>query len=774
MKELLREFFATILTEEYSEEQKKKLGIPLDAISSGGKWYDKKPDEGGTYLGKVIDNKFVPATPEEKEQDRQERAKKAGGADKKTKGPQKKGTTASQPQSFENIPTPRLQDIIVVPDDDEVVDPNARALTADLAEGMAEKDATGIVEQLATTNAELVRQRTAGVPGPGGARASFGEVGLTDFANEISPAAGGIQSFIRQRESEIKQASEVYRNPQGTKRDLTRIKKTINAVARELGLDPEQDQELIFNYLAARDVYAKSVLERLKSDDGSVYYGTGKAGFDMDDAAIEAWAFAQFDGAIATHEAIFQTKLDRKKPYIVIQSEARAGGHDEQLVKHLIAGLEKAKQAGDADSVRHYSSQLDAWKHAGFHDTMVVGQDSAGRLTVLHVTNKKDNALKDIWHNTTPAKALRTFTQGFMAREALSAEQLPPDKRPSYAKTLETVGRVLNDGTVKAKQNASDSGQVFADTLQIDDGFVTVMQLLETGKVPGQTKRYLGPIVKKSPFAKWVASLPEKQQQKLLDEMGLKLIRDRKGKVIGAKETKKPTPEQTKARLKALQQYTKALRAAGKKVPGAIIRLMTKTQEIIGDVRDIKGYENLRSKGLDTCERVKDSQSSVLEEIHADVVKVVTEADAELGYPIDGENGPHTKTYIATVMTSLHFDAMVINYDEDIAVVTGIRNSRPSDFRECLGELSGAPGLTGKELNDHLLKTCKLDPKTRQIQITSSDGKSTHVIAEDSWRTSGAGGKVQKIIGNSVRECVMGKADSRRQSRSDRYRQALK
>ena len=774
MKELLTEFFAAILNEEYSEEQKKKLGIPLDAVSSGGKWYDKKPDDGGTFLGRVIDNKFVPATPEEKEQDRQERAKKAGGADKKTQGPQKKGTTAPQPQSFENIPIPRVQDIIVVPDDDEAVDPDLRALTADLAEGMAEKDAIGVIEQLATTNAELVKQRTAGVPGPGGARASFGEVGLTDFANEISPSAGGIQSFIKQRESEIKQASEVYRNPQGTKRDLTRIKKTINAVARELGLDAEQDKELIFNYLAARDVYAKSVLDRLKSDEESVYYKKGSAGFEMDDDAVEAWAFAQFDGAIATHEAIFETKLDRTKPYIIIQSESRPGGHDEHLVKHLIAGLVKAKQEGDADSVRHYSTQLDAWKHAGFHDTMVVGQDSAGRLTVLHVTNKKDNALKDIWHNSTPPKALRTFTQGFMAREALSAEQLPPDKRPSYAKTLATVGKVLNDGVAKAKQNAADAGEVFADALQIDDGFVTVMQLLETGKVPGQTKRYLGPIVQKSPFAKWVSSLPQKQQQQLLDEMGLELVRNKKGTVMGTKERKKPTPEQTKARLKALQKYTKALRAGKKRVPLDIIRLMTKTQEIIGDIRGMKGYENLSSKGLDTCEQVKDSQSSVIEEIHADIVKVVTEADAELGYPIDGENGPHTKTYIATVMTSLHFDAMVINYDEDIAVVTGIRNSRPSDFRECLGELSGAPGLAGKELNDHLLKTCRLDPKTRQIQITSSDGKTTHVIAEDSWRTSGGGGKVQKVIGNSVRECVMGKADSRRQSRSARYRQALK
>lgn len=769
MRELLTEFFAGILLEEYSEEEKKKMGIPLDAVSSGGKWYDKKPEDGGNYIGKVVDKKFVPATPEEKEQDKQERASNAAGkpTEPAAKATAKTPSAPQQPQqSFADVPTPRVQDIITVPDDEDI-DPNERALTADLSVGMAEKDAAGVVEQLTQTNAELVRQRTLGVPGPGGARASYGEVGLTDFANRVS---GGLKTFIENEKNreQIKDAAKQYANP----KPGVRIQNRINAVAKELGLDPKADRDVIALYMGARDIYSQQVLQQLKDDPNSVYHKSGKAGFDRDDKAVIEWAQAQFDGAIATHESIFDSKIDRTKPYTIIQSEARPGGHDEQLVKHLIAEMDKARQSGDADAFDHYRRQLDAWQHAGFHDTMAVGQDKQGRLTVLHITNKKGNELKDIWHNTTPGKALRTFTKGFMAREALSAEQLPEDKRPTYARTLKTVGDALVAASGKATQNNADAGQTFADKLQIDDGLVTVMQLLETGKVPGQNKRYLGPIVKKKAFAKWAA---ENLSPEELKEMGLRIVRDKKGKITGAEETsKKPTTEQTAARLRAVQQHAQAIRALKKKVPGAILRLMTKTDEIIDDVRKIKGYEDLSSKGLDTCRAVKRAQSSTLEEIHSDVVKAVTDADAELGYPIDGENGPHTKTYIATVMTSLHFDAMVINYDEDIAVVTGIRNSKPEDFRQCLGELSGAPELSGKELNDHLLKRCRLDPKTREIQITSSDGKTTHVIAQDSWRTSGAGGgKVAKTIGHSLRECVMGKADARRQSRSDRYRQAL-
>jgi hypothetical protein len=41
---------------EYSDEEKKKMGIPTGAIGRGGKWYS-----GDTYVGKVINGKFVAA-----------------------------------------------------------------------------------------------------------------------------------------------------------------------------------------------------------------------------------------------------------------------------------------------------------------------------------------------------------------------------------------------------------------------------------------------------------------------------------------------------------------------------------------------------------------------------------------------------------------------------------------------------------------------------------------------------------------------------------------
>lgn len=57
---------------EYTEEEKKDLGIPATARASGGKWYSK-PDGEGEYLGKVQNDRFVKATPAEKQADAGER-----------------------------------------------------------------------------------------------------------------------------------------------------------------------------------------------------------------------------------------------------------------------------------------------------------------------------------------------------------------------------------------------------------------------------------------------------------------------------------------------------------------------------------------------------------------------------------------------------------------------------------------------------------------------------------------------------------------------------
>ena len=152
--------------------------------------------------------------------------------------------------------------------------------------------------------------------------------------------------------------------------------------------------------------------------------------------------------------------------------------------------------------------------------------------------------------------------------------------------------------------------------------------------------------------------------------------------------------------------------------------------------------------------------------MHRDIVNGISEADKENGFPDkDGTNGPHTQAYIATAMHSMHFDLMVENFDKNLSAVTGIRGSRPEDFRGCLSELSGFEGdINSKEgrnqLNQHLLKKCKINATTGYIEITSPNGNVS--LVEDSWRTSGESKKVEKKLGDGLSQCIASKVDSRK------------
>jgi hypothetical protein len=155
-----------------------------------------------------------------------------------------------------------------------------------------------------------------------------------------------------------------------------------------------------------------------------------------------------------------------------------------------------------------------------------------------------------------------------------------------------------------------------------------------------------------------------------------------------------------------------------------------------------------------------------LDAIHKDVASSIAKADKELGFPKkNGKNGPHTQAYLTTIMKSMHFDMMVTNYDKHLGVVTGIRGTTSGDFRQGLAIVSKFKGEIKTEegrklLNKHLVENCKLDPQTRAIII--KDGDNSYSIVEDTWRTAGTSQKVEKKIGDQLRQALVLQADNRR------------
>jgi len=132
--------------------------------------------------------------------------------------------------------------------------------------------------------------------------------------------------------------------------------------------------------------------------------------------------------------------------------------------------------------------------------------------------------------------------------------------------------------------------------------------------------------------------------------------------------------------------------------------------------------------------------------------------------------------YLEHVMHSMHFDMMVDNWDEHLAAVTGIRSSQPSDFRDTLREASGFEGPIDTPeqraaLRQHIVENAKIDAESGAIVISSPKGDL--VLVEDSWRTAGSGQKVQKTVGDGVREGVIQRSDTRRKNNSNTIRTIL-
>ena len=397
-----------------------------------------------------------------------------------------------------------------------------------------------------------------------------------------------------------------------------------------------------------------------------------------------------------------------------LQSNPKEGGADAAILSHLQDKYEEAKKSGNEEDAAHYEQEIRAFEKLGFHDTMVIGKDKNGRTTVLHITNKKANDLKDMWANTTPEYMLNAIKKSF------------------GPEVSEKVISIADEGIVKCADGKQATNRAFA-SMKIDENFVKISETEEM-------QPYMNTLREHKEFNKWAKS------------NGVNLETASNVEV-----------------LSAAQQYMKSEEAKGKNVGyKAFGKILTKVGEFAQATKMKQKYPDIdfNSESIALAVKNKNDEKDLVGAVHRDIVNEISEADKEKGFPDkDGNNGPHTQAYITTAMHSMHFDLMVENFDKSLSAVTGIRGSRPEDFRGCLAELSGFEGdINSKEgrnqLNQHLLKKCKINATTGYIEITSPNGNVS--LVEDSWRTSGESKKVEKKLGDGLSQCIASKVDSRK------------
>ena len=623
----------------------------------------------------------------------------------------------------------------------EPLDENQQSISDDLSDGN--------LDEATRSQKELEGKRDKGTAGAGGGSASQGESRYVSATNTM-PKYDDLYDDKKGKGAVNKKKSEIKNRVTAKTGKPNYPNKEEREVLETFGWDPDDDKAL--EYFAKRELWAEEELARIKQDPDSVFYTTGRMGFNGDDEAYKAWMRAAFDGAQATRDDIeHNSNIDSSKPHVVMQSDDTEQGQDKAIKNHLLDEYEKAhelllechkanpdadwsvvcsKQQGDAN---HYKRQYELMSKLEFHDTFVLGQDENGRTTIYHISNKKATDISDPHNNTTPAKRIKVIQEaGFGTKIAVR------------------VGQALQSGLEKVsdvKQSTVTSSQ----KVSVDS---------EVGKIceTPEMKPYMDNLDNHKKFQEWVK----------------------------ANKNKYTTAEE---KVKAAQDYIKFLKKNGKKVPyNPFGKLFAK----IGETARTKKFQkdnpdiDFTSQGVGECITIKEIEKDAVKQTYKDVINNITEADKEDGFPDkDGNNGPHTQGYLSTVFHAMHVDMYIDNYDGDASIVLGGRSAQPSDIRGCLAEKSGydkpepkpknpkSPTPEEKKaikewregLKDFLKKRCQIDAETGGIIIKGENGDTK--LFKDEWRSAGTSTqKVASYYSDDMVDCMKTKIDARKQSQS--------
>ena len=553
---------------------------------------------------------------------------------------------------------------------------------------------SGNLDGIKKAQNDLQEKRDKGISGAGGPVASQGESIFVKNVNTLN-----YDDYKEQHSDQIEIYAEKIRN----RKLKVHEKKTIEA----LGLSEDGG----IQYLAAREHFAQEELSRIKEDSDSVFYKPGKTGFNGKDKPYLEWCTAAFDGAIETKRILQNdTNIDTSQPHTTVQSEKEI---DDAVEKHLKEQSEITKSPEDKE---YYEKELRSFKKfREYHDTFVIGKDENGRTSIVSISNKKGDDLKDPHSNTTPASRLKVIKERYGEEVA------------------KKVTDVIEDGIIRVS-DTKQSAVKRSSELSVDDDLSKVCKTEEMSN-------YINKLGDNKKFREWASENNYEYDKLSMSE-----------------------------KLKLMQSYSKMLIQNGKKPAYEPFgKIMVKVGEFTRTKKFRENYPDINydSQAINDCIDIKQDEKDAVSKTHKMVVNEVTSADKKLGYPKDEKNGPHTMGYIDSVFDALHFNTYIDGGDGKMIIQMGINGAQPKHIRNCLKELSGFTGEVetsgGREqLKNYIREKCKIIPDTGAVHIDSPDGKLQ--LADDTWRTAGTSQKVASGFGGDMRECVIGKASDSRKS----------
>lgn len=594
-----------------------------------------------------------------------------------------------------------------------------------ISSSQSEEEKKEFNNSLDTSISDIREKRKTGIAGAGGAAASYGESIYADNVSSLN-----FDEFQKENESDIKKEIEIINSK--------KLNVEQKLVLENMGYTIVPPDEDGIKYLATRKVYFNQKLEEAKNYKDHVFHKD--PGFKKNIKSFESWCNAAFDGGVATREMIQEgNEIDTSKPFNCVQS-------DTEVDKKVKAELEKRRDNSTSDEERkHYERELYFFEKSGkYHDTYVVGENTSGQMTVVSVTNKAASNLKDPHNNTTPAARLNVLKDRY------------------DEKTQKVVIDVLQKG-IDRVSNVTEDTKKNSAKIEIDENFGKLARI-------AAPKRFKDIDRRGSNRKKTKAGGPARGAEfgHYLDEEGISV---EKWESMNDIEKLQTVQKFNASNDVTYDPFAKVFIKVGEVDTGGHAKLLAVRAEAE------KQGVNLNASNLKECGDIKRNEQGAVKETHENVVNTIYDEDKKEGFPKTDENGnvvengPTAKAYIDTVLDALHFTSYIDFEDKDddkLIAQMGIRGAKPSDIRNCLGDLSGygdIPPGTRQGLKEYLRNTSTINAETGAIIIKSKkDGQETQ-LAEDTWRTAGTSQKVASAFGKDMQNCVGSKVDNRRSSK---------
>lgn len=762
MKKLLTEFLAKILEADGTGNKERKPAdnpdLPQEAkgkyTNGNGRYYTSpacKPEE---FIGKVRNGEWIPKSAEGEHETKPKTPETTPSAPQTPAMPQKPATTSQVPKpsstaSAQKSAAPATTQKPKSSDEEnpEGTYDTSDVLQKDVVESRSEPsalykalDALGVSEAV-----NMFKHMIAGM---GGVVASAGESLCTEAQTDL------IRGTYKQEE--VRQSPEFAKHlttiDEALKMAGTRGKAgafTKGAVQKELaqicikfGLDPKNPTDLD----AAKSIFAEAHTYVMEKDKWLTEQPVGVKFKSREDR--HSWLRASFYSAYSLRNNGPEDWDRAEGNGRVLKANRRTDGTIKQLLED---NLKSATMAGNTTAMEHYKNELEFWRQfKGYHDTYLVYQNKSGLTSVYHISNKKDDELKDPQNNTTPAKRLENYDES--AKEAgFSSEQ---------AQIINTAQNRALAAVVDIDAIATNAWtQLTPEDIKL---IASIADRLPSKSQSDVKPKYLDALRGDRDFRSFLDSKSKKPEERSIDADSL------------------PTREL----LKMATMYAgEIMQGDSSELSAHFSKFIIKVGQLTQSIFDKKGWspdkiaaalgnnysvseieQILHSPTMKMLANVKEEHAAGLAGIHKGFIEELHKADGtEIGH--DGDNGPAVETYVRGTIKSLHLDTYIRDSDNKIQIEMGGVGVVPKDVRGCMGKLSGFEGETDssegrQQLIDHLSKRVKVDSSSDAVYLVGDNGQRTY-IASDSWRQAGSSQKVATSFGKHLRECLQSSVQNR-------------